>query len=134
MVNKIAAIKPNAGERFELAVVHHLPGRLRLRSAALKGDGQSIERCRIQLGRINGVVSAEPNPDTGSFLLKYDPAVIPANQIVEALAACGIIVLQSSHDIDRLPSSSDAILPLLERLVLEVLADRIMLAIVGASV
>lgn len=134
MVNKITAIKANAGERVALAVVHHLPGRLRLRSAALKGNVRSIERCRIQLGLINGVISAEPNPHTGSFLLKYDPAVIPANKIAEALAACGIIVSQTSEDIDGQPRSSDAILSILKRLVLEVLADRIMLVIVGAAV
>ena len=134
MVNKITAIKANAGERIALAVVHHLPGRLRLRSAALKGDVRGIECCRIQLGRINGVISAEPNPDTGSFLLKYDPAVIPANKIAEVLAACGITVSRPPEAIDRQPRSSDAILSLLEGLVLEVLADRIMLAIVGAAV
>jgi hypothetical protein len=133
MVNKITAIKANAGECFALAVVHHLPGRLRLRSAALKGDVQSINRCRIQVGKINGIISAKPNPNTGSFLLKYDPAVIPANKIAEVLAACSITVSRPPEDIDNQPRSCDAILSLLERLVLEVLADRVMLAIVGAA-
>jgi len=42
---------------FALDLVHHLPGRLRLRSAALKRDACAIEHQRLQLAQISGITA-----------------------------------------------------------------------------
>ena len=61
---------------FEFDIAHHVPGRLRLRSAALKGKVRASEQARRHLAQIDGVTSASANPATGSVLLEYDPNVI----------------------------------------------------------
>ena len=40
---------------LEFYLVHHLPGRLRLRSAVLKGNALASEEARRHLARIDGV-------------------------------------------------------------------------------
>ena len=129
----VARSKNNSRAPFALDIVHHLPGRLRLRSASLKGDARAIECRRRQLADIGGVISAEANPGTGSFLLKYDPTMIPLDKIAEAFAVHGIQIAQAMPDREREPASGEAMLSVLKRLVLEVLAERVMLAIVGVA-
>jgi hypothetical protein len=60
---------------FEFDIAHHVPGRLRLWSAALKGNACAIEQVRRNFAQISGVAAASANPTTGSVLLKYDPNV-----------------------------------------------------------
>jgi hypothetical protein len=113
-------------------LVHRLPGRLRLRAVALKGNVQAIARRRRQLAKITGVILVEANPSTGSFLLKYDPAVLPSANVAEILASYGIRVRTpdgAASDV-RL---SEELLTALKRSMLEALAERLMLVIIGAA-
>jgi len=61
-------------------VVHHLPGRLRLRldfhglSAALAGQPARLEAL---LGRLRGIQRTEVNPGAASVVIHYDPAQLP---------------------------------------------------------
>ena len=64
---------PNA---LHADLAHHLSGRLRLRSALLKGNARASEETQRHLAEIRGVTSARANPTTGSVLLEYDPDVI----------------------------------------------------------
>ena len=114
-----------------LDLVHHLPGRLRLRSTALKRDARAIEDRRLQLAQVSGVTSVEANPSTGSFLLKYDRAVLPSGEIVEVLASCGITARPVSQRSE--PGRSEELITALKRSILEVLAQRLMLAIIGVA-
>jgi hypothetical protein len=71
-----APIVTGAGESpatFEFDIAHHVPGRLRLRSAALKRNVCASEEARRHLAQIEGVTSVRANPATGSVLLEYDP-------------------------------------------------------------
>jgi hypothetical protein len=52
-----APIVAAAGDRpaaFEFAPAHHVPGRLRLRSGALKGDAAASEQAQHQLAQFAG--------------------------------------------------------------------------------
>lgn len=129
-----AGYSENCRTPFALDLVHHLSGRLRLRSSALKGDLRTIERQRRQLAAITGVISAEANPDTGSLLLKYNPAVIPSEEIAQVLATHGIKVLDSSPALQSTPRFGDAIIPTIKRLLLEAMAERIVIALVEAAI
>src|SRR6202047_5680477 len=74
---------------FEFDIAHHVPGRLRLRSAALKGKVRASEQARRHLAQIEGVTSARANPATGSVLLEYDPNVISPSNFSNVLATHG---------------------------------------------
>jgi hypothetical protein len=116
---------------YALDLVHHLPGRLRLRSAALKRDACAIEHQRLQLAQISGITAVEANPSTGSLLLMYDPAAVPPADVVEVLASCGVTArpITGASETGR----SEELITALKRSILEVLAQRLMLAIIGVA-
>src|SRR5438105_12846113 len=70
----IAATAGDCPPAFEFALAHHVPGRLRLRSAALKSNASASKQARHQLAQIRGVTATSANPTTGSVLLEYDPS------------------------------------------------------------
>jgi len=87
-----APIVAGAGDRpaaLQVDLAHHLPGRLRFRSADLKGNARASEEARRGLAQIAGVTSVTVNPSTGSILLEYDPKVIPPSKITDVLASHG---------------------------------------------
>jgi len=87
-----APIVAAAGDRstaLECYLAHHIPGRLRLRSAVLKGNAFAIEEARRHLAQIDGVTSVKANPSTGSVLLEYDPNVISPSKVSDVLATHG---------------------------------------------
>jgi hypothetical protein len=96
-VNEAAAFAPSLAFRdddsaaLNAALVHHLPGRLRLRSAVLKGDPQVAAKAKWRLGQIRGVTSVTANPCTGSLLLEYDPAIVAPGKLTEMLQCRGFI-------------------------------------------
>jgi cation transport ATPase len=54
-------------------IVHHTPGRLRLKVAGAKRNADFLDRVKDALGPIQGIREIEVNPVTGSVLVKYDP-------------------------------------------------------------
>lgn len=61
----LAPIVTGVGARptaLEFDLAHHLPGRLRLRSTALKGNGQAIQEARRHLAQLRGVTSRSLPP------------------------------------------------------------------------
>jgi copper chaperone CopZ len=92
---------------LQVNLAHHLRGRLRLRSAALKGDVNASQDARIHLGRIAGVRSVAANPCTGSLLVKYDPTVLSPQRVIGVLAAHGCIVAAAQQSADRDNAWSD---------------------------
>jgi len=86
-------IVAGAGDRpvaLEFDLAHHLPGRLRLRSAVLKGNALASEEARRHLAQIDGVTSAWANPLTGSVLLEYDPNVISPTNVSDVWPPTGM--------------------------------------------
>lgn len=53
-------------------VVHFLPGRVRLKVAAIKGDPGRAERMRAAFAQVPGVLGIDYNTLTGSVLIRYD--------------------------------------------------------------
>ena len=54
-------------------VVHHIPGRLRVRVRHAKHDPRMLEDLRNFVSGLSGVRSVEINPVTGSMLVHYEP-------------------------------------------------------------
>jgi hypothetical protein len=73
--------------REALKLVHHHPGRLRLRAIAFEKDLERVERVRARLDAIPGIVSCEHRPTTGSLLVVYQPGLVEPDVIVGAIAA-----------------------------------------------
>lgn len=65
--------------------IHHLPGRLRVKSPHLKGDARRADAARTHVGSLEGVLSAEANPLTGSLLISYDVNRVGAEALLDAL-------------------------------------------------
>jgi hypothetical protein len=59
-------------EAAGVEIIHHLPGRLRLRVPEVKANGSYASSLETRLRTINGIRTAEANPVTGSVLIHYD--------------------------------------------------------------
>ncbi|TVR98964.1 MAG: heavy-metal-associated domain-containing protein [Rhodospirillales bacterium] len=75
--------------------VHHVPGRLRIRTPAIKRRPEAAETARRCLSAIDGVIAAEASALTGSITLRYDPARIGHQDLVGVLRGHGY----AAHDI-----------------------------------
>jgi hypothetical protein len=71
--------------------LHHVPGRLRLRLAALKGDGSAAARACAMAQAIPGVVDARANDMTGSLVVSYAPHHLTAAELWAALCENGLV-------------------------------------------
>lgn len=75
------------GERSEpLELVHHHPGRVRLRAMSLVGETETAERIRHALEGRRGIKRCVHNTRTGSLLIEYEPALADADEIVALVA------------------------------------------------
>lgn len=66
-------------------IVSYIPGRVRLRAAALKNP-ETMQAVLEMAQGFEGVFSAEPNPRSGSLLVLYDPALIDEAMLQAATA------------------------------------------------
>lgn len=69
--------------------VHHVPGRLRIRTVAVKRNPEAADLAKRSLSAIRGVLSAEANTVTGSVTLRYDPTTISQHAIFDVLRRAG---------------------------------------------
>lgn len=58
---------------YEAEVIHHIPGRMRIRAPFLKGAVDYGQQVKQLLLPIEGLKQVEFSPITGSVLLHYDP-------------------------------------------------------------
>ena len=121
-----------AGDRpaiEKLDLVHHVPERLRLRSASLKGDGEEAWR---RLAAIQGVISVTANPCTGSLLVEYDTTVLPPSDIIDVLASPGYMPAAADEGIGPGAGWADRLAGAVKDWVIGAVADRLALALIGA--
>lgn len=72
--------------REALRLVHHHPGRLRLRAQAFEGAAPAFARVRERLESIAGITRLDHNARTGSLLVSYAPATIEPDAIIDEVA------------------------------------------------
>lgn len=65
--------------------VHHVPGRLRVRAAAVKGSEEKAAAVRALLEPVSGVRSVAANPLTGSVTIHYDQQVTNHLRLMDLL-------------------------------------------------
>jgi len=88
--------------------IHHVPGRLRVRSGLVKRNEKHAVSATTWLRSLPGVSSAEANTLTGSLTLRYDPGSTSGDALLSALKGAGYL---SEHHpteagVSRTPSLS----------------------------
>jgi Heavy metal associated domain 2 len=117
---------------LEIDVVHHVPGRLRLRSARVKGNARAGEEAQFQLAQLTGVTSAKANAYTGSMLVEYDPAVIPPGRVIDVLGTHGYISAAAEAETQPGPGWADQLATSVRNGVINALTERLASAMIGA--
>jgi hypothetical protein len=74
----------------KVALVHHHPGRLRLRGPALVQSERVASRARDALQGLSGVARVVHNATSGSLLVEYAPEAIDADAIMSRMFEVGI--------------------------------------------
>jgi Heavy metal associated domain 2 len=115
-------------------VAHHIPGRLRLRSALLKDNPRVAEEATRRLADIEGVTSATANPSTGGLLLSYDPGMLPPRDLLELLADQAHI-----SALDQTPAAAggdwiDKLANVIKGWFLDAVTEHLALAVIGALI
>jgi hypothetical protein len=115
--------------------LHHVPGRLRVKSANLKRNEHHARRVSDYLLGIDGVLQAEVNVLTGSLLIHYDVAAVPKETLLNSLKHLGC--LHPHTDVSR-PATKN-VHPMVQRVsdkvvakAVEALIERSAVAIVAA--
>ena len=71
--------------------IHAVPGRLRVRSRALKQDPGSATALNAMLRAIPGVRSVEIRPVTGSIIVHYSVHELSGDSVIQTLASWGFL-------------------------------------------
>jgi hypothetical protein len=69
-----------------LELVHHHPGRLRVRAESLRDDEKRIDRVKAALDGMPGITRVVHKADTGSFLIEYEPGLAEPDAVVVRIA------------------------------------------------
>lgn len=122
--------------------VHHTPGRLRIRTNALKRNTAYAVNTRETLKAVPGIVDCEVNVLTGSVTIRYDHVTVTKEEIHIHLSRCGKpfseIVLhtpsasRSWTSSKLLYSASATVGKAVTGMVIEKVIERSALALVGA--
>lgn len=73
--------------------VHHVPGRLRIKAAAVVRDGRRAAEAAASIRALDGTRQVEINPKSSSLVVLYDPARLAPEAILDALKAAGLMDL-----------------------------------------
>lgn len=87
--------------RYPIRTLHLLPGRVRFHAPVLYGQQEDAERVQTALRRIQGVLSVNADPRTGSVLIAFDEKRLEA----EILFAALIRLLGLEKELNKTPKS-----------------------------
>jgi hypothetical protein len=71
--------------------IHHVPGRLRVNTPALKKNEPRARQLKSYLEGMNGVLQAETSIVTGSVVIRYDRCLVSSTSILNSLHDLGYI-------------------------------------------
>ncbi|HEX8949887.1 MAG TPA: cation transporter [Dissulfurispiraceae bacterium] len=69
--------------------IHNVPGRLRLKSPAVKRNKNSADALKMALSTMQGIATVDINLTTGSILVNYNPGMLDYRDIVSLLQRKG---------------------------------------------
>jgi len=69
--------------------IHHVPGRLRVKSPTLKRNERHALQTKHHIDSVHGVLASEFNPVTGSLVINYDANLVGAHTLLDSLRDLG---------------------------------------------
>lgn len=117
--------------------VHHVHGRLRVRSRRLRNNASALHGLCDRLNALPGIREARGNALTGSVLVHYDPAVTTVESIWERLHREGLAPAPRPDlggNGSRMDEAADRIASFAVNYAVEKLIERSAMAIVGAII
>jgi hypothetical protein len=75
-----------SASREALQLVHHHPGRLRVRATVFEKDAPALAAVRARLDALPGILEVGHTATTGSLLVAYQPGMVEPDTIVAAIA------------------------------------------------
>lgn len=115
--------------------LHHVPGRLRVRSAAVKRDERMASRVCESLSALPGVDMVEVSTVTGSIKITYDLRHIGYEDLLDHLRGHDIVQSEGAApqvQTDMISESGRIVARLAGGFVLEKIIERSALALIGA--
>jgi copper chaperone CopZ len=117
--------------------IHHVPGRLRVRTPLLKRDERRAAEAEQLVQEIYGVTAAKANTVTGSLVVNYQRDVVSAEAILNTLALLGYYEPQAVQDADGqihdlASRAGSTVGKVLFGFVVEKAVERSALALIGA--
>jgi hypothetical protein len=117
--------------------IHHVPGRLRVRTPVLKRDAQHAQDAEQYVRAIYGVTAAAANTVTGSLVINYQRDVVSADALLNALALRGYYHAESAQHADNqihdmASRAGDAVGKMVLGFVVEKAVERSALMLIGA--
>jgi hypothetical protein len=76
-----------AGANGVLELVHHHPGRLRVRADAFRQKPELVTKVREAILALPGILSFTHSPRTGSLLVEYEPGFTEPDAVIESIAS-----------------------------------------------
>jgi hypothetical protein len=110
-----------------------VPGRLRLKTDALKKDLAKLNAVCGELDTIPGVRSVTPNRLTGSIIVDYDPLILQPAALCAALQECRLPRADGDSDVGPVGLAEHPSGLAIEKL-LEWLLEKLAVAVVAAVV
>jgi hypothetical protein len=124
--------------------IHHVPGRLRLQTPQVKGNGPVAEAARDAANAIPGVSEARVSAVTGSLVITYDQRELTPATLWQALCerglASGPLLIQEGVPVTRarigVPkgAAGKSWVELLAGIILDRLLERSAVALLGALI
>lgn len=90
--------------KLKLKIAHQVPGRIRMKIGAAKGDPEMLEEIKTVFAAIPGLSKVTANPTTGSIVLHYDAEKnvnFDAN-LDQHCRACELEAMRPTNEIDEL--------------------------------
>ena len=128
------AAKATGAAQIRTEIVHYLPGRLRLRSASLRGNVRMSVAARRRLRNIDGFTAVTVNPCAGSLLIEYDRKRLALGDVRRLLDQRGFVVADSQHADEGGRSPLAQVSGVLGRLLADALLDRLVAQVLLAIV
>ena len=114
-----------------MTYVHHVPGRLRVRAAGVKGGARPIA-LKEWLQSLEGVETVEVNPVTGSVLIHYRVGATDGDRLLAMMRVRGWISERPAQTSTPRRSMERELADVVMRQVAEIALERCVLALCAA--
>lgn len=104
--------------------VHHVPGRLRVRSKALRCDSTKVRALAQELRELSGVYEVGHNNCNGSLTITYDPASDAGDWLFETLRKSGCVSFSARAGTRGAVGSAEGVPMLFGRAVIAAVAQQ----------